>query len=485
MSPTGHGNLFLLKNVYCKEKSILSKIFPDLVCYFVSERENLTKTKITIMKKNLWIAAVLGCGAFVFTSCNDQTEGTGTTAVPQSIQEQFYQKFPDAKSVQWSSQDGYSIASFYMAADSVQNKCQAWFSLHDCCWDMTEYEIDYTLLPDSVRQTFEASEYAASPWQIDREIDVLERAGIETLYVISVTNAETLAEMDLYYSADGILLKEVLDGTGNGHHAEDFLPETPAATIDQWISNNFPKARIIDVETENGGTEVELISNGVVYEVLFSKEQNWMYTKQELRRSMYQSMPPRVLSALRTVTGFTGWGAVDDVDYYETAENGNFYCIEMEDRFGEEKIYISADGEIIEKPVLGGGQGQTVPVDATIEEWISSHYAGARIVDRDYDDGVLEIEFIHEGIKKTACFNGSGEWIYSEWDVAYSALPSAVMLTLQNNYADCSIERDDIQAVENASGLVYEIEMERRGSGLEKKVTIGADGTVLSERNDY
>lgn len=436
------------------------------------------------MKKNLWMAAVLCCGAFAFTSCNNQTDEFGTTPVPQSIQEQFYQKFPDARSVQWTSQNGYSVATFYEVADSLQNKCQAWFSMQDGRWDMTEYEIPYTLLSDAVRQAFEASEYAASPWQTDREVDVLERDGIETLYVLSVTNTETRAEMDLYYSADGILLREVLDDAGNGHHSEDFLPEAPAPSIDQWISTNFPGARIIDVETENGGTEVELLSNGTVYEILFSTEQNWMYTKQEIRRSQYADLPSPVISALQTMTGSVGWGAVDDAAYYQTAANGNFYSIDLEDRFGEQDIYISDSGEVIGKPVLGGSQGQTVPVDATMEEWIASRYAGARIVGREYDDGMLEIEFIHEGLQKTACFNGSGNWIYSEWEVAYAALPAAVTQTLTNRYAAFFIERDDIQVVEKASGITYEIEMEQRG-GLEKQVTIAADGTVLSERNDY
>lgn len=305
------------------------------------------------MKKNLWKVAVLCCSTFAFTACNDQTSGGGTALVPQNIQEQFSQKFPDARSVQWTSQNGYSVASFYSASDSLQNKCQAWFSLYDGCWDMTEYEIPYTLLSDSVRLAFEETEYAASPWQTDREVDVLERDGIETLYIISVENPQTNVEMDLYYSADGILLKEMMDDAGKGHHAEDFLPETPAVSIDQWIDTNFPGARIIDVETENGGTEVELLSGGTVYEVLFSKEQNWMYTKQELRRSMYQSMPPRVISALRTLPEFTDWGVVDDVEYYQTSTSGNFYSIDLESRFEESNVYISEDGEFIEKPSLG------------------------------------------------------------------------------------------------------------------------------------
>lgn len=432
------------------------------------------------MKKNLWLAAALCCGLFGISSCNENTEGTVT--VPKHIEEQFYMKYPDAKNVQWSSKEGYTVASFYQTNDSITDKCSAWFSLSDGFWDMTEFDIPYSYLPDSVRTAFESSKYAVSPWVVDREVDVLERAGIETLYVISVEDQSSSVEMDLYYSSDGILLKEVVDDVEGGH-AEDFLPQTPTTSIKEWIDQKFPGARIVDIETENGGTEVELVYNRSVYEVLFSREQNWMYTKQEIPEHQYSRLPDKVLSALRTVEGFTNLAELDDVDFYQTASSGNFYCIEMETRFDDDqKVYISETGEFIEKPALGGGDGQGVPVESEIGEWIAQKYAGAVIVGRDYDDGFLEIEFMHENIKKTAYFNGSGIWVYSEWDVPYATLPSAVLSTLNERYSGYSIDRDDIEALEYSSGLRYAIEMER--GDRELKAFISSDGTVVSEKFD-
>ena len=58
------------------------------------------------------------------------------------------------------------------------------------------------------------------------------------------------------------------------------------------------------------------------------------------------------------------------------------------------------------------------------------------------------------------------------------------MKTLQDRYASYSVERDDIEVVENASGLCYEIEMEMRGGDREVKAIIKADGTVISEKFD-
>ena len=73
-------------------------------------------------------------------------------------------KYPDAKNVQWSSKDGYTVASFYQTNDSITDKCSAWFSLSDGFWDMTEFDMPYSYLPDSVRTTFESSKYAVSPY---------------------------------------------------------------------------------------------------------------------------------------------------------------------------------------------------------------------------------------------------------------------------------------------------------------------------------
>lgn len=408
--------------------------------------------------------------------------------VPQNIQEQFYMKYPDAKSVQWSSQNGYSVASFYHTEDGTQSKCSAWFSLADGFWDLTEYEIPYASLPDTVRTVFEQTEYAASPWVVDREVDVLERDGIETLFVVSVENPTTSTEMDLYFSADGILLKEVIDDKPGGSHAEDYLPQTPATTIDQWIDQKYPGARIIDVELENGGTEIELVYRGAVYEILFNSAQEWLYTKRELPRREYATLPPAVLSALKVEFPDVAESVltlVDDVDYYQTSDNGNFYCIEVETRFDDQKVYISDEGLVIEKPALGGGSGQGgVPVDTEIGTWIAGKYVGAIIVGREYDDGFLEIDFMHENVKKTAYFNGAGQWVYTEWEMRYAALPEAVRNTIQNQYKNegYHIEDDEIEVVERGTGVTYEIEVEKWD--VEKKIVIGADGTVVSERYD-
>ena len=45
------------------------------------------------------------------------------------------------------------------------------------------------MLPEAVRTAFAATEYAAAPWSVD-DVDMLEREGVETVYVIEVEKHE-------------------------------------------------------------------------------------------------------------------------------------------------------------------------------------------------------------------------------------------------------------------------------------------------------
>ena len=75
---------------------------------------------------------------------------------------------------------------------------------------MTETEMPYSAIPQAVRTSFESSEYAT--WQKDNEVERIERAGTEkeVIYIIEVESAQDI-DMDLHYSADGILIKAVND----------------------------------------------------------------------------------------------------------------------------------------------------------------------------------------------------------------------------------------------------------------------------------
>lgn len=66
----------------------------------------------------------------------------------------------------------------------------------------TESDIPFESLPEAVKTSFNASEYAR--WRKE-DVDKVERADMETIYVIEVEQGNQ--EMDLYYTEDGNLFK--------------------------------------------------------------------------------------------------------------------------------------------------------------------------------------------------------------------------------------------------------------------------------------
>ena len=228
------------------------------------------------MRKILTVFTLMIAGVFAFTACSDdnspgnQPDGTplNPTDVPAAVLNAFEKQYPDANNVQWTKKDNYAVATFTKSGDTSGQQ-SAWFAWDNGIWGMTEYEIPYSLLPDDVRTAFEASEYAASPWRYDREIDVLQRNETETLYVIEVEKNEagTETEVDLYYTADGLLVKEIIDAERD----KDSGPCEPAGRIpkgvcsashmEQRIPDGSPLIPLLRRFLENGGV---LIGSGEI-----------------------------------------------------------------------------------------------------------------------------------------------------------------------------------------------------------------------------
>lgn len=121
-------------------------------------------------------------------------------------------------------------------------------------------------MPSCPRRCVQPTRPAIMPaWHVD-DVDKLQRNGQETVYVIEVEHARQ--EFDLYYSEDGVLLREAADTDGNGDHG-DMLPQELPKAVSDFIARKYPGARIIDAEREKGNTEVDIIFAGKAFEVCF------------------------------------------------------------------------------------------------------------------------------------------------------------------------------------------------------------------------
>lgn len=295
------------------------------------------------MKKFIWMSVfVLGA---LFASCSDDDSPTTGSKVPAQIEAAFKQKFPDASNVSWESRSGgYMVASF-----TSNNETQkAWFD-NNGTWNMTEKEIPFHAIPQAVRDGFNATEYSKAPWVLDDdEVDVLYREGAETLYVIEVEKKENgvETEMELYFTEDGLLVKEIVDVD----HDDDFsnmLPKEIPSAIQSWLDANLPNARLIDIEKENGNIEVDVLYQGVEKEILFTAQYEWISTTYDIPVG---AVPANVKAVVDTE--YPGY-YIDDAEIIETA-TGTQYKLELEahnDNAPDIDIIIDEQGTIIKTKI--------------------------------------------------------------------------------------------------------------------------------------
>lgn len=104
------------------------------------------------MKTKAFIMATLVCSSFVSMSCDDDDD----KFTPDSIvTKAFDTKYPDAQRVSWENEAGYVKAEFYTGS----YEAEAWFDPQGN-WMLTETDLPYNALPQTVKNSFEASLYA-------------------------------------------------------------------------------------------------------------------------------------------------------------------------------------------------------------------------------------------------------------------------------------------------------------------------------------
>ncbi len=294
------------------------------------------------MKKGLILLAVLAL--CVCQSCDDSEPAPGY--VSMETRTAFSQLFPSAKDIEWERNGEYIVVEF--KEGGVEK--EAWFD-NQGNWLLTETDITYDRLPTAVREAFRNSEYAS--WRVE-DVDWIERAGMEDLYVLDVESGEL--EADLYYSSDGILVKVIgfqfdsnsntggSDDTGGGSLG-DLIPSQPTSSIEEFINTRYPDARIIEIDREDFGyTEVDIIYDGTLLEVLFDESGAWVRTTQELNRN---EIPDVILNAVNNLINTTYAGYwIDDADWIDSP-TGEWYQIELETSRGQDVcLRVETDGTV-------------------------------------------------------------------------------------------------------------------------------------------
>lgn len=271
--------------------------------------------------------AVVG---LAFASCSDDDDDG--INVPAEVENAFRSRYQNATNPKWENKIGYYVADFRQ--NGIES--EAWFDAQGN-WYMTETDIQYLGLPQAIRTTHEAGDYWTG-WRVD-DVDMIEAPGRETVYIIEVEQNQTDTEYDLYYSPDGIFIKAVLEVNGSSSHRPSTIP--PA--VQDYVTQNFTNARIVDVDNEPYGVEVDIIDGMTPRELLFTTQGTWVYTKTEIPRASVPQVVQNAVAASQYATWY-----VDDVDHYLAATTPTeYYVYELKLGNQEVNLRIDINGTII------------------------------------------------------------------------------------------------------------------------------------------
>lgn len=449
------------------------------------------------MKMNKSLILSFIAASLLAVGCDKESEGipagngNAEKEVSQVALAAFSNRYPGAQNVTWSVKNGYAVADFSLAATRADAKSHsAWFQNRNGEWKMTEEDILFEDLPEPVKIGFSNSKYAKDPWVRTGDVDKLERKdvvmldgsnGVIVVYVIEVeknTNGvET--EMDLYFSTEGILVNEVADAPDDNY--EGYIPSTPTTSITQYLQTNYLSkgGRLIDVDREDGGTEVELIFQNRKLELFFDASEAWIYTKTDYHLSDITSgaVPADILSALRTSPYYTSDTAIDDIEKVEHKDK-LWWHFELEYRWDDVDVYVDETGILPERPTIDMGNtgSNGTPVQTDIQNFINEKYNGASIIEQEWEKGYLEVEILHNTIKKEVTFNGRNEWVKTEWEVLANQLPAAVTNAITEDYR---LDDDEADYVETPTSKYYKIDVVKILNGQEYKLYIEENGTII------
>ena len=106
------------------------------------------------------------------------------------------------------------------------------------------------------------------------------------------------------------------------------------------------------------------------------------------------------------------------------------------------------------------GQRPGRPVD-NIDRFAKQKYPGCRILDKDYDDGLLEVKISHRGTDKILLFDHSRRWMRTVWEMRREQLPKVIVRALSAiGFAYRHLDDNDNMAVDTPMGRFYAVQVD-------------------------
>ena len=119
--------------------------------------------------------------------------------IPSEVTEAFKQKYPDATNVEWRDK----LSNFSAIFESENQHYQARFNSKGE-WQLTEYEIEESDLPEEVKDGFDKSKYA--DWEIGTIYKIELSDGSFQYRIETIKN--DVRKKNLYFNSEGRLVKD-------------------------------------------------------------------------------------------------------------------------------------------------------------------------------------------------------------------------------------------------------------------------------------
>lgn len=265
------------------------------------------------------VPALLGCFAL---GCSDKD----IISPENSAHASFQQMYPEASAVEWETERNHYKVEFRIG----NQEKEAWFN-QSGEWELTETDLSYAALPEAVKRAHEAGDF--KDWKVD-DVDLVERKSHEAIYVLEVERGSL--EYDLYYLADGTLVKAFPDDDNDN----DYLPVAIPAKVSTFLKEKYPNHKVVDTDVDERKIEVEFIDGKFKREAEFTKDGDWTYTETEVSKG---DVPESILTVLGT-SEYRSY-RIDDIDFIETPA-GNYYLFELELGNSEVDVKIHENGNL-------------------------------------------------------------------------------------------------------------------------------------------
>lgn len=132
-----------------------------------------------------------------------------------------------------------------------------------------------------------------------------------------------------------------LIGMQSCDNKDDIPVSKISATIQSFITEKYPDARIIEADIEKGMTDVDIMDNNIKKEVLFDSSDTWVSTSWDIAPAI---LPTAITDSLKK--SIYNNHVVDDADYFETPA-GDYYFLELEEKVKEVYIKMDLTGKIL------------------------------------------------------------------------------------------------------------------------------------------